>query len=329
MNETNSKKITAKANTNIALIKYWGKKDESLFIPTNDSLSLTLDEFYTQTTVQFSSQLKQDKVIFDSKELSSRDNQYKSITNFLNLIRKKANCNSKAIVDTKNTVPNSAGFASSASGFAALTAASSKAIGLNLSNTELSKLARRGSGSATRSIFGGFVQWHAGNSDQTSYAENISNNTNNIRIISIINSKSPKKISSRQGMRLSKTSPIFPMWIKVAKKNLQTIKKAIQSDNINLIGAIAEYNALCMHATTVTAQKPFTYFNKSTIDTINYIIHLRNNFNLHCYFTIDAGPNVKLICSKNELELIMDLLTKKFDLNNLVVAHSGSGIKYL
>ena len=97
MNETNSKKITAKANTNIALIKYWGKKDESLFIPTNDSLSLTLDEFYTQTTVQFSSQLKQDKVIFDSKELSSRDNQYKSITNFLNLIRKKANCNSKAI----------------------------------------------------------------------------------------------------------------------------------------------------------------------------------------------------------------------------------------
>src|SRR4051812_45649851 len=150
------KKATAKAHTNIALIKYWGKREEALILPTNNSLSLTLDGFYTTTTVDFRDELLQDVFMLDDQEVTGE--AYQRVTKFLDLIRGfSGKTDLYANVHSINEVPTAAGFASSASGFAALAAAGAKAIGLNLNDQELSRLTRQGSGSACRSIYGGFA----------------------------------------------------------------------------------------------------------------------------------------------------------------------------
>src|SRR5690625_3856942 len=158
---------TAKAHTNIALIKYWGKRDESLILPTNNSLSLTLDAFYTTTKVQFDLELEEDIFNLDGQVVQGV--QYDRVKQFLDMIRAYADqLNIFAKVDSTNTVPTAAGFASSASGFAALAAASTHALGLDLSDQELSRLTRMGSGSACRSIYGGFAEWEQGQKEDGS-----------------------------------------------------------------------------------------------------------------------------------------------------------------
>ncbi len=161
-------KITARAHTNIALVKYWGKENEELIIPANSSLSLTLDEFYTDTSVQFDESLSSDEVTLNDKVVDD-----KKITKFMDIIRQKTNIHTFARIESTNHVPTSAGLASSASAYAALAAAGSKAYGINLSQKDLSRLARRGSGSATRSIFGGFAAWNKGTDDESSYGYSI------------------------------------------------------------------------------------------------------------------------------------------------------------
>src|SRR5690625_59357 len=157
-------RATAKAHTNIALIKYWGKRNEELILPTNNSLSVTLDGFYTETTVSFDNELTEDIFILNDQRITGV--AYERVTNYLDLIRKFANVtNAHAEVTSINKVPTAAGFASSASGFAALAAATTKALKLNVSNEQLSILTRQGSGSACRSIYGGFVEWEKGSKD--------------------------------------------------------------------------------------------------------------------------------------------------------------------
>ena len=155
-------KVTARAHTNIALVKYWGKADEELIIPQNNSLSLTLDHFYTDTTVQFDPTLTADQFT-----LNGQAQETTKITKFLDIIRQMAASQLFARVESTNHVPTMAGLASSASAYAALALAGSKALGLDLNSKDLSRLARRGSGSACRSIYGGFVEWKKGDSDQT------------------------------------------------------------------------------------------------------------------------------------------------------------------
>src|SRR5690625_4101414 len=164
---------TAQAHTNIALIKYWGKRHESLILPTNNSLSVTFDGFHTTTTVTFDEQLKQDSFYLNGEQISGIP--YERVTNFLDLVRKKAQKTLYAKVESKNNVPTAAGFASSASGFAALAAAASRALQLELDETTLSRLTRQGSGSACRSIYGGFVEWQKGQAEDgtDSYAVQI------------------------------------------------------------------------------------------------------------------------------------------------------------
>lgn len=162
---------TAKAHTNIALVKYWGKENQELIIPQTDSLSLTLNEFYTTTTVNFDDQLTSDQVYIDKQLLDQQD--AKKVVHILNLVRELSGINYFAKVDSINHVPTAAGLASSASAFAALAGAASSAAGLKLSSRDLSRLARRGSGSATRSIYGGLVEWQKGTDDQSSFAKPI------------------------------------------------------------------------------------------------------------------------------------------------------------
>lgn len=318
-------KITARAHTNIALVKYWGKENEELIIPANSSLSLTLDEFYTDTSVQFDETLQSDEVTLNDQTVEDI-----KITNFMNIIREKANIPYFARIESTNHVPTSAGLASSASAYAALSAAGSKAAGLNLSEKELSRLARRGSGSATRSIFGGFAAWNKGSDDETSYGYSIEDPVKmDINMIAIILDNQPKKISSRKGMKISiETSPYYNSWIEQTKADFRTISDAIKNNDFTTLGKTAELNAMRMHSLTLSSDPSYLYINSDSIEVINMVKELREN-GIECYYTMDAGPNVKIICRNNNINAITKKLSSRFDENQIKVSGPGEGIKYL
>lgn len=323
-----TKAITARAHTNIALIKYWGKLDADLIIPQNSSLSLTLAPFYTDTTVQFSPELTHDQIKIDGQLLSTAAGQ--RVHTFLDLVRQRAGLTAFAQVDSTNHVPTAAGLASSASGFAALAAAASKAADLELSLPELSRLARRGSGSATRSIYGGFVEWQKGHDDLDSQAVPFQEKIDfDIQMIAILLDPRPKKVASRAGMaQVVATSPYYAAWPPTAEQDLIAMKAAILKKDLNLIGQLAEANAMKMHATTLSANPPFTYFEPETLTAIELVQNLRNN-GVSCYYTMDAGPNVKVICSAKETPAILAQLQQHFPADHLLVAKPGPGVTYI
>ncbi|KOY72965.1 diphosphomevalonate decarboxylase [Apilactobacillus kunkeei] len=318
-------KITARAHTNIALVKYWGKENEELIIPANSSLSLTLDEFYTDTSVLFDESLSSDEVTLNGKVIEDE-----KITKFMDIIRKKSNINAFARIESTNHVPTSAGLASSASAYAALAAAGSKAYGLNLSKKGLSRLARRGSGSATRSIFGGFAAWNKGTDDESSYGYSIEDPVKmDINMIAIILDNQPKKISSRKGMKISiKTSPYYQSWIKQTTADFQIIEEAIKENDFTTLGKTAELNAMRMHSLTLSSDPSYLYINADSLKVINMVKELREN-GVECYYTMDAGPNVKIICQSDKISAITDKLSDKFSNDQIKVSGPGEGIKYL
>ncbi|WP_105956009.1 diphosphomevalonate decarboxylase [Apilactobacillus quenuiae] len=321
-----NKSITARAHTNIALVKYWGKKDEKLIIPNNSSISLTLDEFYTETTVKFDDNLYEDVMYLDNTKIDNMQ----PISNFMNIVRKLSDTNKFAKINSYNHVPTSAGLASSASGFAALSAAASKAAGLNLNNIELSKLARRGSGSATRSVYGGFSEWKHGTDNDTSYAVSIQDPVKmDINMIAIILNNQPKKISSRKGMKMSvNTSPYYKAWEQQTTRDLKSVKNAIYNNDFTTLGKTAELNSMRMHALTLSSDPSYLYLNKDSLLVIDYVKSLREK-GIECYYTMDAGPNVKVICQSKNIEKIKLYLLQSFDEENIKISKPGGSIKYL
>lgn len=324
-------KATAKAHTNIALIKYWGKRNDELILPTNNSLSLTLDGFYTTTTVDFQEDLKEDYFELDGEPVMGE--AYKRVTAFLDLIRRMADKEDLfARVESYNQVPTAAGFASSASGFAALTAAATKAIGLDLSDTELSRLTRQGSGSSSRSIYGGFAEWEMGEKEDgsDSYAVPIaSENHWDVRMAGVVLTSKMKKISSRAGMRRTvETSPFYEGWLKSIPEDLSQIKKAISDKDFTRLGEIAEANCLKMHATSLAAKPPFTYWIDSTIRVMQQVQEMREQ-GIPAYFTIDAGPNVKVLYLPEYEEQVERILREVPGVTDVILSKPGPGVSYL
>ena len=189
----------ARAHTNIALIKYWGKADENLIIPMNNSLSVTLERFYTETRVTFDASLTEDQLILNKEAVNAKESA--KIQRYMDMIRKEAGISTYALIESDNFVPTAAGLASSASAYAALAGACNEALDLNLSDKDLSRLARRGSGSASRSIYGGFAEWEKGYDDKTSYAHQIESDgfENDLAMIFVVINNKLKKVSSRSG----------------------------------------------------------------------------------------------------------------------------------
>ena len=322
----NNSPITARAHTNIALIKYWGKKDVDLIIPQNSSLSLTLDHFYTDTTVKFDETLTQD--IFT---LNGEPAENPKVGHFMDLIRKLAGIQTFARIDSINHVPSAAGLASSASAFAALAAAASKAAGLDLSRKDLSRLARRGSGSASRSVYGGFVEWRQGKDDQTSYAVPVEEHLDWPigMLVGIVNS-GQKKISSRAGMQtVVETSPYYQGWIQSTTEDLESIKKAIQNRDFQKVGEITESNALKMHALNLSAQPHFNYFEPMSLAIMQEVERIREEEHIPCYYTLDAGPNVKILCMQTDVPAIQRILASKFDQITFEFAKPGEGVRFI
>lgn len=323
-------KATARANTNIALIKYWGKRDKELFLPMNSSLSITLDQFYTTTTVEFRKDLVEDRMFLNEKETSELE--HIKISRFLDRVRKIGDVSYHAEIRTVNNVPTAAGFASSASGYAALAAASSKALNLNLSERELSILARQGSGSACRSIYGGFVEWKMGTKEDGSDSHGVQllkENNWDLRVLSVVVATKEKKVSSRDGMeRTVATSPFYQGWLDSVDEDMKRTKQAINNRDFKTLGETLEHNGLKMHGTMMSTLPPIIYWESGTLEVIHSIEEFREEGKL-AYYTIDAGANVKVITLPEYEEELKYRLSRLHGVNHIIPCAIGGGIMYL
>lgn len=307
--EAPAKGATAVAHPNIALIKYWGKRDEKLFLPWTDSLSMTLDIFPTTTRVRLDPEAEHDVVTLN--RAPAQGEALRRILAFLELVRYRADHAVRAVVNTENTVPTGAGLASSASGFAALAVAAAAAYGLGLDSTALSRLARRGSGSAARSIFGGFALWHAGRAsgtaaeaDLSSYAEPVpAGEVDPALVVAVVNA-GLKDVSSRAAMRRTvDTSPLYRAWAASSKNDLVGMQAALRCGDLEAVGEIAEGNAFGMHATMLAARPAVRYLSSATLTVLDSVVRLRQDGVL-AYATMDAGPNVKVLCRRADAEQV-------------------------
>lgn len=312
------KKYKAKAHANIALIKYWGKENEDLIIPNNNSLSMTLDNLYTETVVNFTDN---NKDIFYLDEKLQDEIETAKISKYIDIFRNLASSDKRVEVHSFNHVPTAAGLASSASGFAALSCALNSLFELNYDKKELTKLARLGSGSASRSIYGGFVEWNKGYDHETSYAEKIDDGNFDIAMIILVLDDKKKEISSRQAMKLTvETSPLYPSFVESSKGDINNIKKAIKDRDFDAIGRISQHNAMKMHATMLGSNPPILYLKEKSIQAINKVKDLiKMGFSV--YYTMDAGPNVKLIVKKSEIDRIVENL---IEFDNIIISNVGN-----
>jgi diphosphomevalonate decarboxylase len=315
---------------NIALVKYWGKRDEALFLPTNGSLSMTLDGLFTTTTVAFDAALAEDVFVRDGQE--PRGEEARRVTAFLDRVRGLAGHTLRARVVSRNDVPTAAGLASSASGFAALAAAASRAAGLDLDEAALSRLARQGSGSACRSVFGGFVEWRRGTRHDglDSHGIPLAPPSHwDVRLVVTRLSEARKDHSSRDGMRATvRTSPLYPGWLATVEQDLAEARGAVAARDMEALGHVAERSALKMHATTLGAQPPFTYWLPTTLAVMHAVWELRRS-GVPAWLTIDAGPNVKVLTSPDAEERVAAALAAVPGVAGLVRCAPGPGVTWL
>lgn len=321
-------KTTVIAPSNIALVKYWGRRNDELVLPYNGSISMTLDKIFTRTTVEFSRYYKGDMIVINGK-VAKGDSLNRAL-NFIDLIRKFSGIDIPVKMVSENNFPTAAGLASSASGFAALAFACSRALGLNLNFRQLSILARRsGSGSAARSVLGGFVEWYKGKRKDglDSYADQIvdENYWKEFRVVAAVLSKSEKKISSATGMMYSvNTSPFYRSWVESSEDDLKKIRKSIIEKDFETLGERAEHNCLKLHSVMLSTIPSLIYWESETLDIIRDVKEWRSE-GLRCYFTIDAGPNVMVMCLKKDVKEVEKRLKEKESVKNIIVTKPGRG----
>ena len=316
---------TAQASANIAFIKYWGNRDDTLRIPMNGSISMNLDGLYTRTTVSFQSELISDQLSINGYEVTGKG--LDRISYILNIIRGMANIKERAEVMSENNFPSGAGIASSASAFAALAVAGSKAAGLNLSEPELSRLARRGSGSASRSIPGGFVEWQAGTRDEDSFAFSIAEpgHWDVVDCIAIV-STAHKKTGSTEGHSLAPTSPLQTARLADAPRRLEICRKAILEHDFEAFTSIVELDSDMMHAVMMTSTPALHYWKPASLEVMRCVRQWRAEGIAVCY-TVDAGPNVHILCPEAEAHNVETRLREIKGVSNVLVARAGGPAK--
>jgi diphosphomevalonate decarboxylase len=286
-------KASSIAYSNLALIKYWGNRHDALRLPVTGSISFNLDRAFTTTTIEFSSGLAADQIELDGAPAGGASAA--RISRHLDLLRALAGTSQLARVVSRNTFPMGAGIASSASGFAALTCAAAWALGLNLLERDLSRVARRGSGSAARSVPGGFVEWHAGDDDAQSFAETIAPAEHwPLHDLIAIVAHAEKAVGSTEGHHLAHSSPLFRARVARVEHDLPVMRRAILLKDFQALGEIAEADTLSMHAVMMTSRPSLLYWSPATVALIHAVREWRQA-GLACYFSIDAGPNVHVI----------------------------------
>lgn len=286
---------TALAHPNIAFIKYWGNRDQRLRLPSNGSISMNLAGLYARTQVTFDPSLCCDDVLRINGQAVS-DSAQRRVARFLDRVRALAGKKLYARVVSENNFPMGAGIASSAAAFAALALAASRAIGLDLGERELSRLARLGSGSACRSIPGGFVEWQAGAGDADSYAFSIAppEHWQLVDCVAIL-AAGHKPVGSTEGHDLSATSPLQAARIADTPRRLEICRAAISSRDFTALAAIIEQDSNLMHAVMLTSRPPLFYWEPASLEVMKAVQGWRKA-GLPCAYTLDAGPNVHVIC---------------------------------
>ena len=292
--------FTALANPNIAFIKYWGNRNEALRLPANGSISMNLDGLETRTSVLFDALLADDEVVIDGS--NSRGAAHTRVSRILDEVRTLAGIHHFARVESKNNFPTGTGIASSASAFAALAVAASAAAGLDLNPSSLSRLARHGSGSACRSIPGGFVEWKVGTGDTDSYAVSIAppDHWDLADCIALI-STSHKPTGSTEGHALAGTSPLQFARVNDTPRRLDLCRYAILNRDFTALAEVVESDSNLMHAVMMTSVPPLFYWQPSTLAVMQAVWVARSKGLPACY-TIDAGPNVHVVCSRAAAE---------------------------
>lgn len=313
---------TAIAQPNIALIKYWGKVDEDLIIPATDSISVTLDGFPTTTTVTLTDG-PTDTAELNGTELHA--DELGRIIQVLDRVRHLSGMTARAHVRSVNTIPTAAGLASSAAGFAALAMAALDAYGLDTDRRDVSRLARLGSGSASRSAYGGLVHWQRGSDDRSSYAVPLEWRGDPLALVIAQLSAARKKVSSRSGMtRTIETSPFYPGWVTSNQELVHRALDAIESSDLGTLGELTELSTMRMHASMLGAEPPLRYLTAESFAVIDEVQRIREE-GLTAYSTADAGPNVKILTRLSDVQTITDRLTEEFPHIRFLSSGIGQG----
>lgn len=316
--------VTARACANIALVKYWGKRDAPLNLPAAGSLSLTLEALTTTTTVRFDSAIPADRFTLDGNPAP-----LDRVATVLDLVREQAGIKLAAEVTSANAFPTGSGLASSASGFAALALAASRAAGLVLRPIELSILARRGSGSAARSIHGGFVRMRPGVYDDGSdaFAEPLPNPGGlalRVRmVIAVIGGGTRKPHTSRDAMlHCARTSPLYAGWLAAVPGDLAAAEAAIDVGDLPRLGAVSEASALAMHAAAIASRPAIIYWQPATIAALAAVRDLRTA-GIPAWATIDAGPHVKVLTDRGNADAVAAAMTAVPGVTSVTISGSG------
>lgn len=312
---------TAIAHPNIAFIKYWGNRDNELRLPMNGSISMNLDGLTTRTRVTFDPSFPSD--IFDLNNKRQSGPSLERVVKHLNFIRGLRGISTHAHVLSDNDFPTGAGIASSASAFAALTLAAIAALGLQIPVANLSRMARRGSGSACRSIPAGITEWRKGHSDVDSFAVTIADPTYwaLADCIAVVE-EDPKKVGSSEGHASASSSPLQAARVSDCERRLDICRNAILKKDFQALSEIIELDSNMMHAVMMTSNPPLFYWQPATLDIMATVRSWRKT-GLPAAYTLDAGANVHVICEAEKMEVIQRRLSSSPGVKQVIASKVG------
>lgn len=305
-----------KSYANIAIIKYWGKENAEKMIPSTSSISLTLENMFTETEISFVSDEESKEILSKVGENESGDlfylngelqnkEQRDKISKVIDLFRE--NREKKVKISTVNNMPTEAGLSSSSSGLSATVLACNKLFKTNYTKKELAQIAKFASGSSSRSFFGPISAWDK----ETGEVYEVKTDLKLAMIMLVLNGEK-KILSSRNGMKLcTETSTNFTEWVEQSKIDFVNMQQYLLENDFEKVGALTEENALKMHSTTKTANPPFSYLTEQSFEAMEFVKTLRENGE-KCYFTMDAGPNVKVMCLEEDLERLSKIFEEKY-----------------
>lgn len=316
------KEAKAYANANIALVKYWGKSDRAFNIPAVSSLSMTLDGLGSTVSLTPSSEKSHYLEINGQPHNGA---ELIRVSDYLEKIRSLYSYSNFFCINSQSLVPIAAGLASSAAFFAALSRALDESLGLNLNDQDLSKIARLGSASAARSIFGGFVGLYGGQkSHDEAFAFPIKHSLNMGMMVAVVSS-AKKALSSTNAMNLTQsTSPFYQSFVDSHFKDFADAQRALV-ENFEQLGTIMEHSTLKMHASMWAAQPSINYLTPQTLALMNLIYTIRKEHGPIAYFTMDAGPNVKILYENNNVSLIKKIIAQSQLASELIISQPGPG----
>ena len=300
------KSVKVRSYANIAIIKYWGKKDTVKIIPATSSISLTLENMYTETNLSSLPASAQSDEFYINGVLQDQA-EHKKMSNIVDRFRPQGA--GFVRIDTKNNMPTAAGLSSSSSGLSALVKACNDFFELHLSTKEQAQKAKLASGSSSRSFYGPIAAWDKDSGEIYPVKTDLK-----LAMIMLVLYDQKKPISSREGMkRCAETSTTFSDWVRQSEEDYKSMLTYLSNNDFAKVGELTEKNALAMHATTQTATPAFSYLTEKSYEAMDFIKQLRSQGE-RCYFTMDAGPNVKVLCLEEDLEHLVPIFAEKYRL---------------